>query len=99
MSGAIQTLNDNFQALSQRDRKFAESLLSQHDWKGYLWVEQSKWVLILAERATNPQPAEQPKTTVGDFAGVIQLFKKAQYVAWRVVSPASRFLPASIAAC
>lgn len=76
MENAIEILQQNYKSLPQRDHEFAESLLSQYDRRGSLSVKQSEWVEELAKRATTPQ-AEQQKTELGSFAGVIEFFKNA----------------------
>lgn len=73
---AINILREHFEALPERDRNFADSLLQQHAGRRSLSEKQWNWVYKLAQRATGTEQA-QPSVTVGDFAGVITLFKKA----------------------
>ncbi len=77
---SVDALKQNLAALSERDKSFAESLLSQLERKGSLSDKQWYWIGKLAdtaEKAKEGIPDFTQEVEVGDFGGVIQLFKNA----------------------
>lgn len=73
----IRILAQGLNFLNDRDREFAESLLSQFESKGQLSMKQWPWVVTLGSRATLQQ---QPDllSVIGPVAGVIELFQEAK---------------------
>lgn len=69
--------SDAFNRLSERDQTFASSLLRAASGRWGVSEKQAKWLVILAERATQVQP-ERAKTAIGDLQGINALFAKAQ---------------------
>ena len=72
----IETLRAVLPQLAERDRSFANSLLSQYGRKGDLSPKQWPFVASLAAKATL---GDKPRETeaIGDLSGVIALFDKA----------------------
>lgn len=66
------TLRQNIGNLSERDRNFAESLLSQA--RRGLSTKQEHWLKELMRRATEPKREAE---TIASFAGVVALLDKA----------------------
>lgn len=76
----VQELLKVVHTLSDNDRRFAESLISQFNSRGRLSSKQMFWVNKLTDRAKHPEQhtccAKQTEH-VGDFKGVLELFRRA----------------------
>lgn len=78
---AADALKLNVSALSERDKPFAESLLSQLERKGSLSDKQWYWVGKLADTAEKAKDGIPDFTTqmdVGDFSKVVAFFENAK---------------------
>jgi uncharacterized protein DUF6011 len=72
LSEQINQLQSVLPALSERDRSFASDLIGCYRRFGSLSYRQEPWVVKLIDKAT-PRPTAG--VSVGEFAGVIELFK------------------------
>jgi hypothetical protein len=77
MKDLIETLKTKLTSLSTRDRAFAKNLIHSFDQYGSLTPRQKPWVQTLIDRAEGKDP-EKVTVQLGEFTGVIALFKKAQ---------------------
>ena len=76
-TATIDTLAAVIDKLSAPDARFAQSLVDQHDQRGYLSERQWFWVRELLSRATTPPPAAK-REKVGDMSGIARLFANAR---------------------
>lgn len=72
----IERLKAVIEKLTERDRKFAESLISQEPKKKGLSEKQWFWVDALTKRVENPEP--QKVRELGDLERLFLMFEKAQ---------------------
>ena len=77
MNEAVETLKQHLAGLPAKDRPFAESLIKQWTKSALLSDKQLYWVTVLASRAQGIPDFTREETDVGEFSGVIELFKKA----------------------
>lgn len=78
MSEWIELLQKNLGAVPQKDQEFATSLLTQAKKGKSLSDKQMYWVTKLASQAMGiPDFTRPAEVNVGEFTGVIDLFKKA----------------------
>jgi hypothetical protein len=73
----VQGLAEVLPRLSDSDQRFARDLLDSYRRRGDLSDKQWDWVIKLTQRATEPLPPAVVES-VGDFTGVISLFRKAK---------------------
>jgi hypothetical protein len=76
----IQILKDGLGTLTEKDQKFAKSLLKAYD-QGKASEKQEYWLGVLTERVQNggvPVKKERERVQIGEFKGIAKLFDDAK---------------------
>jgi len=78
MSDNAAILKANLDKLGEKDKHFAESLLSQLGKKGKLSEKQAHWIGVLTDRATKPKPEAKPLLELGNIGAIVEMITNAK---------------------